>query len=148
METGSIRDDIEPLLAGAGLKLVELVVNQSKVSTQVRVVVYRPEGTGINECSKAHKLVLPRLQTLLKQEDFHLEVASPGVDRHIKDTREYGIFIGRGIRLLDKTTGLWTGGRIVGADEASVVIVTAEGELTVAFDTILKARLDYSQEGA
>ncbi len=148
METDEIRDILEPMVEGTGVRLVELTVGRSRGSVQARLVVYRPEGTGIDECSKVHRLVMPKLAELLGTDDFHFEVMSPGLDRHIKDAREYGIFAGRGVKVLEKDTDLWIGGKITGTDPGGVTIATASGDRRLAFDAIAKARLDYSQEGA
>lgn len=142
------RKDLEELLAGAGLSLVELNVSRHRGSVQVRAVVYAPGGTGIDECARAHRLIQPRLQVLLSEPDFHLEVASPGVDRWIRSDREYSIFEGRGVRILLREGGEWLTGRIVKADPSGLTIRNARGERTLEYASIAKARLDYAQEGA
>ncbi len=148
LESDIYRKDLEELLAGAGLSLVELSVSRHRGSVQVRAVIYAPGGTGIDECSRAHRLVQPRLQVLLNEQDFHLEVASPGVDRWIRSEREYVIFGGRGVRIPLKEGGEWILGRIAQAGPSAVTIRGASGERTVEYATIAKARLDYAQEGA
>ncbi len=148
VETDIYRKDLEELLAGAGLSLVELNVSRHRGSVQVRAVIYSPAGTGIDECSRAHRLIQPRLQVLLSEQDFHLEVASPGVDRWIRSDREYTIFAGRGVRILLKEGGEWLTGRIVQAGPSTVTLRGTSGERTVEYASIAKARLDYAQEGA
>jgi ribosome maturation factor RimP len=146
MESDTLYNDIATLLTGIGLDLVELGISRHKGSTQVRAVVYNADGTGIDECSKAHKLMAARLETLLADTDFSLETASPGIDRIIRANREYSIFAGRGIRLfLDDEDVIM--GRIASADATSVLISTSDGDHSIAFERIRKAKLDYSQEG-
>ena len=122
LENDIYRKDLEELLAGAGLSLVELNISRHRGSVQVRAVIYAAGGTGIDECSRAHRLIQPRLQVLLSEQDFHLEVASPGVDRWIRSDREYSIFVGRGVRILLKEGGEWLLGRIIQAGPAAVKI--------------------------
>lgn len=148
LENDIYRKDLEELLAGAGLSLVELNISRHRGSVQVRAVIYAAGGTGIDECSRAHRLIQPRLQVLLSEQDFHLEVASPGVDRWIRSDREYSIFVGRGVRILLKEGGEWLLGRIIQAGPAAVTIRGDSGERTVEYAFIAKARLDYAQEGA
>ena len=148
VESDIYRKDLEELLAGAGLSLVELAVSRHRGSVQVRAVIYAAGGTGIDECSRAHRLIQPRLQILLSEPDFHLEVASPGVDRAIRSEREYSIFVGRGVRVLLKEGEEWLAGRIVQAGPSGVTIRGAWGERTLEYASIAKARLDYAQEGA
>jgi ribosome maturation factor RimP len=145
-ESQELYNDIAALLSGVGLELVDLRVSGSKGSTQASAVVYRAGGTGIDECSKAHRLIQARLEVLLGNDDFQLETASPGIDRTIRLPREYAMFAGRGVRLFleDEDT---VEGVIVSSDGASIVVTTADGDRTVAFELIRKAKLDYSQEG-
>lgn len=147
LEADRYKKDVEELLAGLGLSLVELTVSRHRGSTQVRAVIYSPEGTGIDQCSKAHRLIMPRLQVLLNEQDFYLEVTSPGVDRWIRSDREYSVFVGRGVRVLRKGESEWLLGRIVRTGPEAVVIGGSYGEQTVQYGDIAKARLDYAQEG-
>ncbi|MFH2114575.1 MAG: hypothetical protein ABIJ86_08730, partial [Spirochaetota bacterium] len=99
-ESQELYNDIAGLLEEKGLKLVDLSLNRNQGAIQqVRAVIYRAEGTGIDECAKAHRLMQPRLETLLSDDDFQLEVSSPGLDRVIRSGREYAIFVGRGVCL-------------------------------------------------
>jgi ribosome maturation factor RimP len=91
-------------------------------------------------------LIQARLEAVLGESDFHLETASPGIDRTIKSSREYGIFIGRGVRLFfDDASELC--GRIVSFDGSTVVIATPDGDQSISLTSIRKGKLDYSQEG-
>ncbi len=145
-ESQELYKDIATLLSGTGLELVDLRVSLNKGSSQASAVIYRAGGTGIDECSKAHRLIQARLEVLLGNDDFQLETASPGVDRTIRSAREYAIFAGRGVRLFleDEDT---VEGVIASSDGSAVVVKTADGERSVAIERIRKAKLDYSQEG-
>ena len=147
VEIDRYQKDLEELLAGVGLSLVELTVSRHRGSIQVRAVIYSAAGTGIDQCSRAHRLILPRLQVLLNEQDFHLEVASPGVDRWIRSEREYSVFVGRGVRILLREGNEWLLGRIHAADSSAVTIQGSFGERIVEYGAIAKARLDYAQEG-
>lgn len=145
-ESVELANDIASLLKETGIELVDLQVSRSKGSTKVGAVIYRADGTGIDECSKAHRLIKARLEVLFGNDDFELETASPGIDRTIKSAREYAVFTGRGVRLFleDEDT---VEGRIVSSDDVVVVVATADGDHTVPIDQIRKGKLDYSQEG-
>ncbi|MBU0926831.1 MAG: ribosome assembly cofactor RimP [Spirochaetes bacterium] len=145
-ESNELYNDIAVLLRGIGLELVDLHVSRNKGSTQASAVVYRAGGTGIDECSKAHRLIQARLEVLLGNDDFQLETASPGIDRTLRSPLEYAVFAGRGVRIfLDDETVVE--GRIASSDGATVVVSTAEGESVVPIERIRKGKLDYSQEG-
>ncbi|OHD27660.1 MAG: hypothetical protein A2Y38_23645 [Spirochaetes bacterium GWB1_59_5] len=145
-ESVELANDIASLLKGIGIELVDLHISRTKGSTRVGAVIYRADGTGIDECSKAHRLIQARLEALLGNDDFELETASPGIDRTIKSAREYAVFVGRGVCLFleDEDT---VEGRIVSSDGAVVVVATTDGDHTVTIEQIRKGKLDHSQEG-
>jgi ribosome maturation factor RimP len=139
--------ELEPQLAGLGLDLVELTTSRHRGSVRVRAVVHASGGTGTAECAKAHRLIYPRIQVLLGTEDPHLEVASPGIDRVIRASREWRIFSGKGARVLLKEGGGWVRGRIASSGPDRVVLACDDGERTIELVSVVKARLDSSQEG-
>jgi ribosome maturation factor RimP len=139
--------ELEPLLAGAGLVLVDASAGMHRGSAQARVVVYASGGTGTAECAKAHRLIFPRIQAFTGTEEPYLEVASPGIDRVIRDPREWKIFAGKGARVLLKEGGDWVRGKILSSAPDRVVLACAEGERSINLSSIAKARLDSSQEG-
>lgn len=145
-ESNELYFDIASLLSELGIQLVELQLSQGKGSTKASAVVYSASGTGIDECSKAHRLIQARLEAVLGSDDFVLETASPGISRTIRHAREYTIFSGRGVRIftVDEETHE---GLIVSSDGVSVVVHCAGEDRTIAIERIRKAKLDYSQEG-
>ncbi len=146
IESEELRKDIAGLAKDAGLELVEVSVSGKPGSIQVRLVVYKPEGTGINECSRLHKLIRPRLEILFGTDDFYMEVASPGVDRTFRSKSEYSVFSGRGVALTLED-GSVVEGIIKLSDDTAVVIDAKDGEQSVPHDRIRKGKLDFSQEG-
>jgi len=139
--------ELEPLLAGAGLSLVELSASRRGTTATVRATVYAPAGTGTKECAVAHRLAYPRLQVLLGTENVMLEVASPGIDRAIRTAREWRVFAGKGVRILLKEGGEWIRGTIAGSDGVRAVIESRDGSRAIELASVAKARLDSSQEG-
>jgi ribosome maturation factor RimP len=151
MKAGARQDEglfkeIETLVRSLGCSLVEFQVSRHRGSVQVRLVVYCERGTGTEECSSVHRLVYPRIQVLLDAQDPYLEVASPGIDRILKEPGEFGIFMGRGIRVWTKDASDWTVGRIESYDGVSVAIVNGGNLTKIPLDSVVKARLDFSQE--
>lgn len=146
-EQETIVADVEPLLKAAGLELVELSLNRRHGSVDVRVVVYSASGTGTNECSKAHRLIYPRLQVLFGVEDPYLEVSSPGIDRMIRSTREYALFVGKGLRILLLNESEWIRGKILSVADGKLSLATEKGTEVFDLSAVVKARLDSTQEG-
>jgi ribosome maturation factor RimP len=141
-----LRSEIEPVIEGLGYSLVEARSTRRKETFQVSVVIYKPDGVGIEDCSTVHRTIMPRLEMMEEDVEVSLQVASPGVDRTIKDPREFTIFVGKGVRLLLDDADTWTAGVIESADDRQVVIVAAGERLSLPIERVRKARLDYSQE--
>jgi len=145
-EIETVRRPIEAVLKGLGLRLIELTVSRRKESAQIRAVIYNGGSIGTDDCSKAHRAIMPRLELAFEGQDIYLEVSSPGIDRLIKDGAEFANYKGRGVRCYRADISDWTAGILESADEEGIIIKTKEGNVRIDFDIIAKARLDPSQE--
>lgn len=132
------------LVEGLGYKLVDLKIIPAKTITKISAIITStdPEvSLGVNDCAKVHRALLPRLEALLGTEDTTMELTSPGIEHNIKNAAEFAIFVGRNVRVWDKTVTDWVSGKIVSADEKSVKLEKEEGErFTVLFENIAKAK--------
>jgi len=139
-------DPIETVVTGLGMCIVEIAVSRHHGSVQARIVVYKKEGIGVNDCSKVHRSIQARFELAFPGQDIYLEVASPGVDRNIKDASEFPVFIGRGVTCYRTDISDWTSGIIADADENRVILRARADLVELPYGNIAKAKLDYSQE--
>ncbi|MDR1788537.1 MAG: ribosome assembly cofactor RimP [Treponema sp.] len=144
----ALAETLEPVLKGLGLCLVEATASRHKGGCQVRLILTKPDGIGTEECSRAHKAVVPRLELLLETRGFSLEVSSPGIARQIKDASEFACFTGRGLRCFVTDQAGWIAGTILAADEKAVTLEGEGGQVTLAYERIGKARLDAEYDRA
>jgi ribosome maturation factor RimP len=115
----------------------------------VRITVFKPgrDGiVGVDDCAKVHRAVMPRLELAFPGADVYLEVLSPGIDRLIKDAGEFFYYTGRGVRCYRTDISDWTGGILVSADDKGIVMKTKDGEISLGYEIIAKARLSHSEE--
>ncbi|MDR0302687.1 MAG: ribosome assembly cofactor RimP [Treponema sp.] len=145
-ETADVRRTLEPVLAGLGLRLVELTVSRHRGSVQIRAVIYNGSSIGTDDCSKTHRAITPRLELAFPGQDIYLEVSSPGINRLIKDGAEFSNYTGRGVRCYRTDISDWTAGILESAGENGIVLKTKEGDVKLDFEIIAKAKLDPSQE--
>jgi ribosome maturation factor RimP len=135
------------------MSLIELHVFRMKArggktgGVQVKAVVYREEVTGVEDCTKAHRSIMPRLELAFPGQDIYLEVSSPGTDRLIKDGSEFGHFIGRGINCYRTDISDWTAGILLAADDKKVMLKGESGEIALPYEIIAKARLKKIEGG-
>jgi len=138
---------LEPVVRGMGLSLVELNLYHGKArggntgTVQIRVIVYRDGVTGLEECSRVHRGVLPRLELAFPGKDIYLEVSSPGIDRIIKDGSEFVHYIGRAIRCYRTDISDWTAGVLAATDERKIILRVEGVETELPYEVIAKARL-------
>jgi len=143
-----LQQSLEEVIRGMGMSLVELSVCRRKGrggnpgNVQIRVFVYRDGIIGIEDCSRVHKGIIPRLELTFPGQDIYLEVSSPGIDRLIKDGREFAHYIGKGVKCYCTDTSNWIPGILLAADEKKIVLRGDNGEMTLPYENIVKARLN------
>ena len=141
----ALYESLEPVIRGMGMALLDLSVyrgkGQGSGNVQVRVVVYRDGITGVEDCTRVHRAILPRLELAFPEKEIYLEVSSPGIDRIIKDGSEFVHYIGRGVKCYRTDISDWTAGVLRSADEKGIVLELKGEEIALAYEIIAKARL-------
>jgi ribosome maturation factor RimP len=151
-EADSLREPLEIILRGLGLELIELSIARHKArkglpgTVQIRVVVYSDGSLRIDDCSRAHRALLPRLELAFSGQNLHVEVSSPGIDRLIKDGVEAVHYRGRGVRCYRTDISDWSVGILEAVNEKGIVLKGREGIVYLDYEIIAKAKLDSSQE--
>jgi ribosome maturation factor RimP len=148
-EAASLKEPLDRILRGLGLELIELAVFRqrggrkgSSGTVQIRAVVYKPGVIGLEDCSRAHRALLPRLELAFAGLDLSVEVSSPGIDRVIKDGAEAAHYRGRGVRCYRVDISDWSAGILEAADETGITLKGTEGIMRLDYDIIAKAKLD------
>ena len=137
-----LRCEVEPIVSGMGFSLVELRHSRSKNQNHVILVVYRPEGVGVNECAAISKNLYPRLELIDGLENLQLQVSSPGLDRVLKSEEEYAIFLGRDVKVMLHGETEWLRGKIESVENGKITL-HAGGEMqSIQMNEIRKAKLD------
>lgn len=132
-----------PLVEGLGYTLVELHISPAKTVTKITAVIASKDPAvdiGVNDCSKVHHALLPRLEAILGTDDTYMELTSPGMERNFKNAAEFSVFVGREVRVWDKTVTDWVSGKILSADEKSVTLEKDGGSQSISFENIAKAK--------
>jgi ribosome maturation factor RimP len=145
-EKAALRQPMETVLEGMGMRLIELAVVQHRGNVQIRVVINTTGKTGapslsVNDCAKVHRALTPRLDLVFPQRDISLEVSSPGIQRLIKDGAEFAHFTGRGVRCFRTDISDWTEGIVESSDEKGIKVRTREGVIRLDYEIIAKAKL-------
>ena len=140
--------ECEKIVSGLGLHLVELKISPQNGVTQILATITGADSSvniGVNDCSRVHKVLLPALEEMLGTENTYMELTSPGMERNIRNAAEFPLFLGRQIRVYDKTVTDWVGGILKSADSQSLTLEETKEDGTleskvISFENIAKAK--------
>lgn len=146
LENEKYFSDAAKLVSGLGYVLVELRVFPMKDQVQIKAVITNSgensEGIGVNDCAKVHRILLPRMEALLSNDNIYMEVTSPGMERTIKNAAEFAFFLNHMVRLWDTEKTDWVSGKIIASDSTSITLELSESEQkTYPYTQIAKAKL-------
>jgi len=135
----------EPVVNGMGYDLIEIEHFPNPKHGVLRLYIDKEEGITIDDCSDVSR----QISALIDVEDpvrgqFNLEVSSPGMDRPLRRVKDFQRFSGAKVKL--KTIMPFDGqrnfsGRLLQADEESVVIETDTEEISIPMSALDKARV-------
>lgn len=158
----SLEAELEDLLSGIGFELVSMERGGGRRRPLLRLRVDRPDSrpghspVSVDDCAAVSREVRRFLEERAGgEEDWVLEVSSPGVERPLTRARDYARFAGEKVRL--RGFGQLVGGSrqvvgelmgIEGVAGKEVVVLDVDGEqVTVALADIAKATLVYEFAG-
>ena len=140
----------EPIALALGLDVVAVECHGKGVNTIVRVIVDKEGGVGIAECEQCHHSLSRALDVADPiPHSYRLEVSSPGLDRPLKQRKDYQRAVGRTIRVkvLHPINGNWTFiGRLTGITEHGLTLQIqprqsrTDGRMDIQWDAIAQAK--------
>jgi len=133
--------DLDQFFRGLGHNLVDLGLRSKNGTTSVHIVLHSPAGLGIDDLSKTHRLLIPRLEELLQTEELSVELGTPGLERNLKYKRELGFYLGKKAKLYLAAASDWEEGLLAAFEGDIVTFETKAGSRPVPVDQIHKAKL-------
>lgn len=98
--------------------IVDVIISGNRVQKKVVIILDGDEGVNIESCAKLSRSLSEKLdEQSLIEENYTLEVSTPGVDFPLKLKRQYKKHIGRGFKITRKDKSLITGKLIAMEDE-------------------------------
>jgi ribosome maturation factor RimP len=142
--TEKIEALIMPCIAELSADLVELNVKHRGTTTVIDIVADKPEGgITIGECTSINKKISRQIeQEQWFGEDFIVEVASPGLDRALKTSKDFLRVLGRNVRfhLLQMLEGkLEHIGKVIEVNDDEVLVKTNDKTITIPLTIISKS---------
>ena len=134
---------IEPPLAAEGAEVADMALSRYKHNTTLRLFVYSKAGASLDECARLSRLIGGLIDgTDWFQNGYRLEVSSPGLDRPLKDARDFKWRTGETVRVefVDRKRKKLTA-EILSAGDDDVVFAHDAETTTVPLDEIKQAKI-------
>ncbi|MCX4806103.1 MULTISPECIES: ribosome maturation factor RimP [unclassified Streptomyces] len=153
-QSDRLRELLEPLVAAKGLDLEEIEMSRAGKRRMLRIIVDSDEGVELDACAELSREVSDKLDEtdVMGEDEYVLEVSSPGADRPLTEHRHYVRAIGRLVKFQLSAEGEKGAGELV----ARILDVDDEGldlevpgvkgrkatARRIAFTDIAKARVE------
>jgi len=137
---------LEALLAHEQMELVDLQFRRESMGWVLRVLIDKPDGVTIDDCSTISRQVSDLLDVKdIINHPYNLEVSSPGVRRPLKKESDYKRHIGEHVTI--KTSCLIDNrktfkGKLTGYQDGAVTVAVEGKEYTISSHVIEKANVD------
>ena len=148
-----IANIISPVVNDHGLSLVSVKIVGEGGSTNVQIMAENPatRNLGLEDCTKLSKAVSAVLDVEDPIEDnYVLEVSSPGIDRPLTRLEDFENFVGFEARVetdMPNENGQKRfKGTLKGLNGENILIETELGSFEIAFSSINKAKLLLTDE--
>ena len=136
MKKSEIVDRVEKMVTAItdekGYETVDVEYVKEAGQFYLRVVVDKEGGISLNECEEVSRELSPKLdENDFIEENYYLEVSSPGIDRALKRDKEFVKYKGRyvEIKLYKAIDGVKQfEGELVGLDEENNIVVIINNE--------------------
>ena len=94
-------DKLKPVIEGLGYELVEVFYGKQQDGMNLIFYIDSESGITIDDCEKVHRTIDPILDELNPTNDAHyiLSVSSLGIDRPIKNERDFKRNLGKEIEI-------------------------------------------------
>lgn len=115
-----------------GYELVDVSLDKEPAGKYLRIYIDKDAGISLDDCEAYHRAIQPYLEDY--DYDF-LEVSSPGIDRPLKNPKDFERSQGQAVevRLYKPLDGQKIyQGNVVGLVDGSIVIQTPQGEKSFA----------------
>ncbi|WP_405790834.1 ribosome maturation factor RimP [Streptomyces sp. NBC_00029] len=148
-QSDRLRVLLEPLVAAKGLDLEEIEMSRAGKRRMLRIIVDSDEGVELDACAELSREVSDKLDEtdVMGEDEYVLEVSSPGADRPLTEHRHYVRATGRLVKFQLAEGGELIA-RILEADDEGLDLEVpgVKGRKAtarrIAFTDIAKARVE------
>jgi ribosome maturation factor RimP len=130
-----------------GLDLIDVELFRAGRRRMVRIYVGKAAGVSVDDCARVSREVSAVLdaENWLGEDNYVIEVSSPGLDRPFKTLADWRRNIGRDVKVTcrEKLDGkIMHLGKLVSADDDEVVLEGAAGAVKIPMGLVALAKID------
>ncbi|MGW0390206.1 ribosome maturation factor RimP [Streptomyces sp. NPDC003042] len=148
-QSDRLRGLLEPLVAARGLDLEEIELSKAGKRRMLRITVDSDEGVELDACAELSREISDKLDDsdVMGEDEYVLEVGSPGADRPLTEHRHYVRATGRLVKF-QLSDGEELVARVLGVDDEGLDLEVpgVKGRKAtarrIAFTDIAKARVE------
>ncbi len=141
----TIKSLVPPLIEPSGFELLEVEYQKEGNNWILRLFIDHEKGIDLDDCQMVSNLVSDELDKLDPiPHAYLLEVSSPGIDRPLKNARDFQRFQGHQVRIklfVPKSGKKDYQGELMGIEDGLVVIRSANEKLFFRLEEIAKANI-------
>jgi len=145
-----IRQVGEPIARALGVDILEVQCTGRPANLLVRLILDKKGGVGIEDCEQFHQSLRRTWEVLHPEHSAcRFEVSSPGLDRPLRDQRDYERVVGERLRVTLKNSIKKQSlvlGKLIAVTEMGIHLMDDKiknpQETVVAWADIAKARLE------
>jgi len=137
---------ITPVLVEMAAELIEAQFRREGHGWVLRLIIDTEAGVTLDDCARVSREAgnLLEIEELITY-PYHLEVSSPGLDRPLRNEKDFRRFVGRLAKV--KTSEAINGqqvfiGRLGPVNDDAIAMTIEQGEVVIPFALIAKARLE------
>ncbi|MCT4618656.1 MAG: ribosome maturation factor RimP [Marinisporobacter sp.] len=137
---------VVPFIEGTELELVDVEFVKEGQNWFLRVYIDKLDGVTLDDCQHVSEYISEKLDELDPiEQNYYLEVSSPGLDRPLKKDKDFERYKGRGVEVylyqsLDGKKRIE--GELVGLQDESVVLEMDQGEeIKIPREKVSKVKL-------
>jgi ribosome maturation factor RimP len=146
MKQDKLSELLAPTIEDLGYRFWGLEYQVRKVDALLRVYIDHENGISVDDCAN----VSHEISGILDVEEpitmaYILEVSSPGMDRILFNVEQFAEYAGKEVKI--KLNQMVEGrrkikGKILSTDGENITIGMEDGEITIEFDQIMRARVN------
>jgi len=151
MKQDKLSELISPIVEDLGYRFWGLEYQVRKVDALLRIYIDHENGISVDDCA----IVSHEVAGILDVEEpitmaYILEVSSPGMDRILFSANQFSEFIGQDVKIklnqmVDKRRKIK--GKIASVEGEKITIESEQEPITIAFDQIMRARINPGFDG-